>query len=231
MASFDCGPTKRDFSPHETARIIQFNQSRGSAIQALLVPEPLPIPVPFQRNASSKRKEPKNFQKNHLTVLRDMQYQNKVKKELEGRKTKLKKLSMFKNVSSKVFNSEGFSKENGKDVDTIHSTKIYSDEISSIANSFGVEAENNSSASEMASSKNYILKNKIDAIRPRPRIPTKPKPKRHHDSYGKVPEYVIKRKLELAEIDRMRNDEDKSVQIPEGALFVYNFVCIPHHKT
>jgi len=66
-------------------------------------------------------------------------------------------------------------------------------------------------------SKNYISENRLQAINAMP-PPAKIDEKRYIDkeNYGKVPDYIIERRLQVIDNDRKKSEEDEKRKIPPG---------------
>lgn len=209
-------------NPYESAKLIALRQSRGSDMQSLLVPPPI-SDAPLPLIAKPKEKVPKkNFQKQYRSALREMQNKNKEKviEDSKNGNRRLRKLSAFKNVSSRVFGS--CSTACGS---TVSSSRV---NIGIENEDDGVSCLTSSIASEgtRQTTKNYLLLNKLDAMKIRPRPETPEEKVRLHESYGKVPEYVLKRKEELAQLRQIKEDEENPIDIiPEGKK---NIQCLNH---
>lgn len=200
MFSSECSTTNQ-------AKIIALRQNRGSEMKSLLIPPPTPPPVPLV--PKKIKVVPKNHQREYRSTLRDIQNRNNLKKkeqkiqDEEEMTVKLRRMSQFKNVSSRVFCSAGNGEE--QEHDDHDNLSCLTSSISSIID-------------DTSRMKNYVLMNKLDAVRSR-RPKDAPKEEiQFHENYGKVPDYVQKRKEELNEIKRLRDEAEQAPLdiIPNG---------------
>ena len=164
----------------------------------------------------------KDYIKENLLKMRDLQLNNLVKKEIEERKADIDvfKLDKFKNVESVVFNNIDFTKPNTppktkveKPLTSSRSTDYVSTKVKKLPS---LPSREESGYIAPRVDKNFKNENAVAVINAPKRVITPPKTKRA--DYGKVPDYLKTRKLEMEADLEAKRIEEANKDIPPGMV-------------
>jgi hypothetical protein len=201
-------------SPHQLARIIALRQSSGSDAKALLAlrGEVMPVPKPVTRKM--KQKVAVNHRTKHKALLKTLENKNRLhsknqEEEVRHEREKMMRLRLkcVGNVESKLFSLRNLHLDSRKkDMGT------QEDKSTATGTTTTLEGTSTSSRNSLLSS---VLKstNAHEQERPnnpfsRPMAPIitdcKDKNKSNkimvkHDSFGRVPRYILERRIQIAE--------------------------------
>lgn len=204
------------------AKRIRLKQARGSAIASILNPV-----NGYRGMLERKGIKPKNHHLDNIRALRQRQSMNRMSKAVQAEAAKRKKFKMkkFQNVQSTVARKIGRSPKAGghkflkkgalEGRQKVAEKPYVSQKVRSRPAVPSVSDRPASVRSAREPTPDYVKMNRTQAAATRARAP-KPQTPKVNENFGKIPDYLMRRKIELAKKQERQRLAQTSSTAPPG---------------